>query len=75
MHDLASILACLWLQDDFAVDSMAQNFLAVALTVVLALAGIAIVFKLAAVIWALTAAAVRYSIVALILIAIAIFLG
>jgi len=54
---------------------MAQNFLAVALTTVLALAGIAIVFKLAAVVWALTAAAVRYSIVALILIAVAIFLG
>ena len=54
---------------------MVQNFLAVILTTVLALALAAILVKLAGVIWALTAAAVRYSIVALILVAIAIFLG
>ena len=57
------------------MDSTAQNFLAVALTAVLGLAGVTVVVKLGAVIWALTAAALRYSIVALILIAVAIFLA
>lgn len=64
-----------WLQDDFPLDSVVQNFLAVILATVLALALAAILVKLAAVVWALAAAAIRYSIVALILVALTLFLG
>ncbi len=71
---MCSLLACS-VQDEYAVESAAQNVLAIVLTAILVLALGTVLWKLVAVCWALTAAAFRYSLVALVLVVLGVFLG
>ncbi len=70
-HPVATFL----LQDEYAVESAAQNVLAIVLTAILVVALGTVLWKLVAVCWALTAAAFRYSLVALVLVVLGVFLG
>ena len=62
-------------QDEDSGESLAQNVLAAALTLLLLTAAGNVLWKVAAVSWALVAAAVRYTTVALLLVVVAVFLG
>lgn len=60
-------------QEDGSAETAAQNILAIALTLVLALAAGSILWRLALVSWALFSAGVRYSVVAVLLLIMAMF--
>lgn len=59
------------MQEDGSAETAAQNILAIALVLVLSLAAGSILWRLALVSWALVAAGVRYSIVAVLLLLLA----
>lgn len=62
------------LQEPSGPEALAQNVLALALAAVLALAAGNVLWKLLSVCWALISAAARYSIVAIVLLVVAVFL-
>ncbi len=62
-------------QDEKSGESLVQNVLAAALTLLLLAAAANVLWKVAAVSWALVSAAVRYTVVAVLLLVIALFLG
>ena len=55
------------MQEDGSAETAAQNILAIALSLLLALAFTSILWRVALVSWALISAAVRYSVVAVLL--------
>ena len=61
------------MQDDASPEALAQNALAVALSAVLVWGVGSILFKLAVVSYALLAAAIRYSFVALVLLVVVVY--